>query len=308
MASGACGRTYSVMSIRPAGSSGSATTSESSAVLGGMSKWPGRCRGLATAGRSEKSFLIVRLDLVGLDVADHDDGLQIGAIPVVVEAAQRVGRHRSQAALGADRHPLGVAAVVEHARQRLAADALFGRLSAAQLREHDVALRFDVGVGQRRVAGPLPQDRQAVLEHRLVADRDREDVDRLVVAGVGVEVAAEADAHRLEVGHQLVLRKPLRPVERHVLDVVRRAELVVVFEDRSGVDHQPELRAPLRPLVGADEIAQPVGQPALAYRADERDGRRGRRLRGGREGDRAERQDSEEGTGAQRRKRHGHGI
>ena len=133
---------------------------------------------------------------------------------------------------------------------------------------------------EQGVARPLAQDGQAGVEHLAVADRHRQDVDRLVVPGVRVEVAAEADADRLQIRNELVLREPARPVERHVLDEVRRPELVVVFEDRAGVDDEAQFGPSFGPLVGPDEVRQPVGEPSFADLGVERDQRRGGRLGG----------------------------
>ena len=54
----------------------------------------------------------------------------------------------------------------------------------------------------------------------------------------------------------------LAAVERHVLDEVGQAELVVVLDDGPDVHDQPQLRAPHRPLVGPDVVPQPVRQVA----------------------------------------------
>ena len=53
-----------------------------------------------------------------------------------------------------------------------------------------------------------------------------------------------------------------RAVERHVLDEVREAALVLFLEHRARVDDQPQLRARLRILVGADVVAEAVRQPS----------------------------------------------
>ena len=59
-----------------------------------------------------------------------------------------------------------------------------------------------------------------------------------------------------------LLREVLRAVEGHVLDEVREAALVVVFEHRAGIDREPKLGAALRLPVGADVVAEAVRQRA----------------------------------------------
>jgi hypothetical protein len=73
--------------------------------------------------------------------------------------------------------------------------------------------------------------------------------------------------------------KAARPVERHVLDEVRDAELAVVLEDRAGVDHEPELRPLLRKRVAAHEIVEAVRQAAAQHGAVEGEWRIGRPVR-----------------------------
>ena len=51
-------------------------------------------------------------------------------------------------------------------------------------------------------------------------------------------------------------------VERHVLEHVREAALVVVFEHRAGLDRQSQQDAPFRPGVPADVVGEAVRQPA----------------------------------------------
>ena len=218
-------------------------------------------------------------DLVDVDITHDNHGLEIGAVPVAIEPAQHVGRHRTQAAFGADRESGGVAAPVEHPQQHLPPYPLLGGVAAAQFRQHDTTLGLDIRIGEQGVAGPLPQDGEASLEHFAIADRNREHVDRLVVPRGRVEIAAEPHPHRLQVRDELVFRETARAVERHVFDEMRRAELVIVFEDRPRVDDQPQLGTALRAPIGPDVVRQPVWEPAFADLAYERDRRRSRRLR-----------------------------
>ena len=100
--------------------------------------------------------------------------------------------------------------------------------------------------------------RNALLEDLRLVGRHLQHVDRLVEARVRVQARPEPHADRLHERHDLLLREVLRAVERHVLDEVRQARLVVVFEDRAGVDDEPELGALLRLLVGPDVVLEAV--------------------------------------------------
>ena len=56
--------------------------------------------------------------------------------------------------------------------------------------------------------------------------------------------------------------KVQRAVEAHMLDEVREAALVFVFEHRARIDDEPKLGARLRLPVLADVVAEPVRQRA----------------------------------------------
>ena len=70
-------------------------------------------------------------------------------------------------------------------------------------------------------------------------------VDRLVEAGVGVDVRAEPHAERLHERGDVLPGEVPRAVERHVLDEVGQPALVVVLEHRPRLDHQPQFGARL---------------------------------------------------------------
>ena len=107
---------------------------------------------------------------------------------------------------------------------------------------------------------PVLEDEQRPIDGLRLVGRDRERVDRLVEARVGVDVGAEAHAERFEERHDLVLREVARAVEGHVLGEMRQPALVVVFEDRPGLDDEAQLGALLGLLVGADVVAQAIRQ------------------------------------------------
>jgi hypothetical protein len=98
---------------------------------------------------------------------------------------------------------------------------------------------------------------------------------------IRIEVRTKPYTYGLEVLHEIVLREVRRPVERRVLDEVRKSELIVRLEHRSRVHDEPELGALLRLLVLADVVSNAAWQRADPdLRVDrKRRGRRGRRRR-----------------------------
>jgi hypothetical protein len=88
-----------------------------------------------------------------------------------------------------------------------------------------------------------------------------------------------------------------RPSKGHVLDEVRQAALVLVFEGRPGVDGEPDVRALFRPRVAADVIGQAVLELAGANCRVDRKlrtfGDRYRRVRGAQRRAESDRNDGE---------------
>ena len=125
---------------------------------------------------------------------------------------------------------------------------------------------------------PVLENEQRPIDDGRTVGGNLELVDRLVEARVGVDVRAEVHARRLQEGNPLLLGEVLRAVEGHVLDEVRQAALVVVFEHRPGVDDEPELGAILGLLVDADVVAHAVGQRADRDPRIDGNGRRQRRV------------------------------
>ncbi len=107
---------------------------------------------------------------------------------------------------------------------------------------------------------PVLQDQERSVDHRRIVGGNLQLEHRLVEAGVGVDVGPEAHAGRLQECDHVLFREVAGAVETHVLDEVRQAPLVVVFENRSGVHHQPQLGPALRLVVGAKVVAQAVRQ------------------------------------------------
>ena len=135
------------------------------------------------------------------------------------------------------------------------------------------------------LAADLAQQEQAFVDARRLVLGQIELVDGLVEFGGGVGVGAEAQAEPLEPVDELALGDVGRAVERHMLDEVGEAALVVALLERAGVDPQPERGLVRRRGVVAQRVAHAVGQGAEAHvgigrqvapRLRPRDGRRAR--------------------------------
>ena len=144
---------------------------------------------------------------------------------------------------------------------------------------HDAALVRDLGRVEQLAVRPVLENRERLVDDARRVGRNRQDVDRLVEARVGVQVGAEPHTDRLQVLHEIVLVEMRRAVERHVLDEVREAELVLVLEHRAGVHDEPQLGALFRLVIDADVVADAVRQRADLDLGIDRQ-RRGCRRRG----------------------------
>ena len=150
------------------------------------------------------------------------------------------------------------------------------------LAEDDAAFAVDGGRIELHLAGDLAHQHEAGAQPLLVGARQVEHVGGGIEAGRGVGVRPELEPLALEDLDHLAFGHVGRPVERHMLDEVGEAALVVALADRAELEAEPERRAVLRRLVALDRIAHAVGQHAVADRRVGRDvGRRHAPRRGG---------------------------
>ena len=213
-------------------------------------------------GQRREAVLDHRRDRLAVDVADDDDGHQIRAIPVAIEAEQLLAL-RALDDLGlADRGSIGVARSLQLHLPQLVRRPLACAEVHAPFREHDAALPLDrLGI-ERRGLGPVLEHEHRAVEDARHVGRHAQQVLRVVVARLRVRIRSDADAERRQELADPLLREVPRALEQHVLDEMRQALLVVVFEHRSGLDDQPELGAPRRLGILPHVIAQAVRQRA----------------------------------------------
>ena len=125
---------------------------------------------------------------------------------------------------------------------------------------------------ERDVMCEVFEDGERPIHDRRIAGRDLQLVHRLVEAGMRVHMRAEPHAERLHEARDLLLRKMLRAIERHVLDEMRQPPLVFVFEHRTRLHHEPKLGPRLRQSILANVVAQAVRQRANRDQRIDRNG------------------------------------
>jgi hypothetical protein len=224
----------------------------------------GRARARRLRGRQVaeplRDFFLHRLRI---EITDGDHGHQVGAIPVLVVADERLDWRLLDDLRLTDRDAVRVARALEHHLRVLVEQPHAGAAAEPPLLEHYAALLRDLVRVERDVGRPVAQDVEALVHVVGLVARNLELIDGLVPRRVRVEIGAEPHADALEIAHELVLLEPLRAVERHVLVEVSEPALIVVLLHRAGVDSEPEQCAFLGLLVLQDVIGQAVRQHAL---------------------------------------------
>ena len=236
--------------------------------------------GLRGPGQSPELIADRRFDLGAVEITDRDDGHQVRAVPVLVEAAQPLGRGRLEDLGLPDRQPLRVERPLEQDRELLILNARLRPAPAPPFLDHDAALLVHLFRVEEHALSPVREDAEGGRQHLRVVHRHLQHVDGLVKAGVSVEVRTELHPDRLEVVDERLLLEVLRAVERHVFDEMREPELILVLEDGARVHDEAQFHPVLRLIVLVHEIAQAVVQrPGDDGRIRRNRIRRGRSLR-----------------------------
>ena len=208
--------------------------------------------------------ILVNLSLHGVhvDVANDDDGLQVGTIPVIVEAGDDGALEVADDLLKTDGQTVGVAGAFQHDGPSGLAQTLLGTETTAPLFEDDATFVLNLVLVEQQFGSPAVEDFETHLNQVLVVGGQLDVVDGLVEGGPGVDATAKFDTVLLQGADHLVTLVVLGTVEGHVLAEVGQTLLVVVFEDGAGVGNQAELNAILGLLVGTDVVSHAVGQLA----------------------------------------------
>ena len=198
------------------------------------------------------------LDHRGVEVAHRDDRHQVRPVPVAVEPRQPLVREGFQYLGRADGQSGRILRARQQYRDLPVLHAGCGAAPAAPFLDDDAPFLVDFVGLERHVVRPVLEHQKRPVDDGQVLGGHLQHVDGLVEAGKRVHARPEAHADRLHERHDVEFREVFGPIERHVLDEVRQAPLVVVFEHRAGVDHQPQFGAVARPRIAAHVVPEPV--------------------------------------------------
>ena len=200
-----------------------------------------------------------------IHVADDDDGLQVGTVPVVEEVDNGLAFKVHDDLFFADGQTVGIERALQHDGPGLLAETVAVTSIAAPLFVDDTALTLKLFLVEEDIAGPTVEDFNTHLDHLGVVGGHVDVVDRLIERGVGVDVATELDTMFLQLVDHLVVGIALDAVEGHVLTEVGQTLLVVAFHDGTGVGDQAELNHVLGLLVITDVIGEAVVECAIEH-------------------------------------------
>ena len=206
-----------------------------------------------------------------IEVAHHGHRHQVGPVPALVEADQVVPGGRLDHLRHADREPHGILRLAEQHGKLQVPDARRRAAPRAPLFQHHAALLFHLLRVEGDGEGPVAEDLERGFDYVRVVGWYLDLVDGFIERGVCIQVGAELGADRLQVLDDLVARKALGAVERHVLDVVRETAFVLFLQDRAGAYRQPELRAVERFAVFLDVPGEAVAERAVVRLRVERE-------------------------------------
>ena len=205
-------------------------------------------------------FLDLFLDGIGVNVADHDHGLQVRTVPVVVETADHFGFEALDDLNQTDGQTFRIAGVGEHDGEPFLAHTVGSAVAHAPLFGNDTALIFNFLRVVQKTVGPSVQDVDTHVDVLLVVGGHGDFEHRFIKTGVGVDAETEDDTDFLKFGNHLVVGITFDAVESHVLGEVGETLLVVILLVGTGVDGETELHAAFGLRVLADVVGHPVFQ------------------------------------------------
>ena len=167
----------------------------------------------------------------------------------MVEVGQALGLEGLEVLLRADDTRGGVLGVTIEIGTAGLADAPLGGVARALLLQDDAALLVDLGRVAGHEVGVVVHDEQARIHHGVADERDVvEQVDGLLHAGGGVDVASKGGADAFQPVQDPLAGEVLGAVEAHMLQEVGQTVLVRGLLQGTDVGRQVELR-PLGGLV-----------------------------------------------------------
>ena len=221
--------------------------------------------GILGHGDGREHLLYLCLGAVHVDVAHHDDGLQVGAVPLVVIVAQNlvgeVVHHRHQT----DGHAVAGTTVGHQCGQLAVQYTHLCRIALAPLLVDDATLLVNLLLIQGEVATPVVQDQQDTV-HCGGAGSGYiiYIIYGLIDGSVGIQLLAELHADALQVAQQGIAGIVLGTVEAHVLQEVGQAALLLFLLNGAYLLCNVEIGLSGSLQVLADIIGKAIGQLALA--------------------------------------------
>ena len=114
-----------------------------------------------------EDFLDYLLHLINVEIANNDDGLQIGAIPLLIVVAQVIIREVVYNVHRADRHAVFVLGTFINLWHSLLHKALNGHsgTTCAPLLVDDTTLLVDLGILKQQIVAPIVQNQQTRVDY-----------------------------------------------------------------------------------------------------------------------------------------------
>ena len=150
------------------------------------------------------------------------------------------------------------AAVAQHGD----AGAVAGGIAGIELAAHDAALVVDGVIGEGGTVCKVAQHGEGEIHGVVLQVGQVEHVDGVQQAGVGVHIAAEAEATLLHGGDELVALVVAGAVEYQVLQQVGDAFFMLLLIQRAHIHIQADAGAALGLCRGADDVLEAIGQLA----------------------------------------------
>ena len=196
---------------------------------------------------------------VHIDITHHDDGLEVRSIPFLIVSTEHIVWEVHDHVHGSNRHTLSIFAAWIDVRERTLIHALHGRAAHTPLLVDHTTFLVDFRTLEQEVVAPVVEDEQTRVERTDTCGLHVVDVvNRLIEAGVGVEVLTEFHTDALEIGLELVAWEMSGSVEAHVLKEVGKSALRFLLLHGSHFLCNVEICTLFRPFVMANVVRESV--------------------------------------------------
>ena len=197
--------------------------------------------------------------LLRIEIAHHDDPLQVGAIPFVVIGSNLFRFEVINHVDATDWHTVRVLALGVHFREQLIPQALLGTSSGTPLFADHTPFAFQLVLLQQDSVRPVMQHQKCRIHQILVGGRDiAHEVHRFIERGVRVNVGAKLDPVVLQVIEHCFPGKVFSPVKCHMFQEVSQSGLIIFLLHRPHLLRDVEVGPVFGQLVMADVVGEPV--------------------------------------------------